>query len=238
MTFAAEIQALETSALVHLYTVDLSVIAPDLPEEEQFLRFCPMVNELGTAVVWQGNTYQPYPCESEGFSVTSQGSPPRPLFRALNLSGILTDLCQAYQDLVQAKVTRHRTFARYLDAVNFADGNPDADPDSHYPIDVFRIERKTAENEVFIEWELRWPWDLQGVILPGRPIIQNVCTWDYKSPECSWVPEVGSYFDINDEACAEADDECSHKLNGCKKRFGAKATIPYGGWPGAGMIRR
>ena len=158
--FNAEIQKLETSALLSLYVVDLSSIAPELPEEEQILRFCPMTNELGESVVWQGNTYTPYPCEGEGFGVSTQGSPPRPLFRAMNINGVLTDLCLAYQDLVQAKITRMRTFARFLDAVNFADGNPDADPENHYPDDVFRIERKTDENDIYIEWELRWPFEI------------------------------------------------------------------------------
>ena len=32
-------------------------------------------------------------------------------------------------DLINAKVTRKQTFARYLDAVNFAEGNPEANPD-------------------------------------------------------------------------------------------------------------
>lgn len=238
MSFPAEIQKLQTSALIHLYSVDLSEIAPELPEGQQVLRFCPMVNELGEAVVWQGLAYTPYPCEADGFGVTSQGAPPRPLFRALNMNGILTDLCRAHQDFIQAKVTRHRTFARFLDAVNFVAGNSEADPDSYYPPDVFRVERKTDENDIYVEWELRWPFDLQGVVIPARAIIQNVCAWRYKSPECSWVPVEGGYYDSNDQPCSVENDTCSHKITGCKKRFGAKTTLPYGGWPGAGMIRR
>lgn len=235
---SAEIQKLETSAFIYLYTLDLSGIAPELPAEQQLLRFCPMTNELGNPVVWQGHAYTPYPVHAEGFSISSQGVPPRPLLRAANINGVLTALCQAHQDLAQAKLTRIKTFARFLDAVNFAAGNPEADPFQHYPIDVFRVERKTEENDVYIEWELRWPFDLQGVLLPGRFIAQNTCPSVYKSPECGWVPVEGKYFGIRDYATGVAGDECSKRLKGCELRWGTKAVLPYGGFPGAGMVRR
>ncbi|MDO9103380.1 MAG: phage minor tail protein L [Methylovulum sp.] len=234
----AEIQRLATSEFVSLYTLDLSGIAPDLPVGEQLLRFTPMVNELGQPIVWQGHVFTPYPIESEGFDVTAQGSPPRPKLRAANLDGVLSDLCLAYNDLVLAKLTRIKTFARFLDAVNFVDGNPEADADQHYPLEVFSIERKTEENDIFIEWELRWPYDLQGVLLPGRPIAQNLCPTLYKSPDCGWVPVEGHYFNQNDQPCSLVDDDCSQALTGCRLRFGAKNSLPFGGFPGAGMVRQ
>lgn len=235
---SAEIQKLETSALLELYMLDLSQIAPALPPEEQQIRFCAEANELGQPVVWGGFAYTPYPIKAEGFSLSAQGAPPRPTLGLMNINGVLTELCQAYQDLVQAKLYRARTFARFLDAVNFANGNPEADPTQYYPVDVFRVERKTEENDVYIEWEMRWPFDLQGVMLPGRFIAQNTCPTIYKSAECGWVPVDGKYFDINDQPCALINDECSKKLKGCESRFGAKAVLPYGAFPGAGMVRQ
>lgn len=234
----AEIQKLETSALIELFALDLSKIAPNLPAEERLIYFCPMTNELGGPVVFGGVAYAPYPIEAEGFSVTAQGAPPRPTLRAANLNGVLTELCLAYQDLVQAKLYRTRTFARFLDAVNFADGNPEADAGQYYPLDVFYVERKIEENAIFVSWELRWPYDLQGVLLPGRPIIQNTCTTRYKSAACGWVPVEGATFDANDQPCSLAADTCSQALSGCQVRFGAKNVLPFGGFPGAGMVRR
>lgn len=238
MTISAEIQKLETSELVTLFELDLSDIAPELTGDDRYLRFTSMVNEKGESVVWQGKTYTPYPIDAQGFDLNAQGSPPRPTLRAANINGALSDLCLVYNDLVLAKITRLRTFGRYLDAVNFTDGNADADPDQHYPADVYRIERKTEENDIIIEWELRWPFDLQGVLLPSRVIAENLCAWKYKSAECSWSPVPGKYFDLTDTATSAGNDDCSKKLTACQLRFGAKAVIPYGGFPGAGMVRR
>ena len=234
----AEIQKLETSALIELYALDLSTIAPSLPVDQQIVRFCPMTNELEQPIVWAGNAYTPYPIHAEGFGISTQGAPPRPVLRAANINGGLTRLCQAYQDLCQAKLYRYRTFARFLDAVNFADGNPEADPNQHYPVDMFRVERKTVENDSIIEWELRWPFDLQGVLLPGRFIAQNTCPTLYKSADCGWVLVEGRYFNVNDQACSAGSDDCSRRLKACELRFGAKAILPYGGFPGAGMVRQ
>ena len=236
--FSAEIQKLSTSEFIELFELDLSQIAPLLPSEQQVLRFTSNVNIQEGVVYWQGVAYQAYPIEAAGFGMNSQGSPPRPTIKASNLTGELTDLCLAYQDLVGAILKRHRTFAKFLDAENFADGNPDANPTQHYPMDVFKVERKTKENELFIEWELRWFFDLSGVVSPGRVIAQNLCTSVYKSAECGWVPVVESYFDLTDTACDLVDDNCSQSLKGCKLRWGEKAALPFGGFPGAGLIRR
>ncbi|MDD5271884.1 MAG: phage minor tail protein L [Methylovulum sp.] len=237
MVFTQEAQGLVTSAFVELFELDLSKIAPTLPTDQQILRFSAQKNERGLDVVWQGHTYLAYPIQASGFNINGNNSPPRPTIKAANLSGILTDLCLAHNDLIGAKLIRHRTFARFLDAVNFSAGNPNADPDSHYPDDVFFVERRALENNAFIEWELRWPYDLEGVVLPGRVITEDICVSVYKSPECTWIPN-GHYFDVTDQPCAAGNDDCSHKITGCKLRFGAKVDLPFGAFPGAGMVRQ
>ncbi len=237
MSFSAEIQKLEPSAKVELFTLDISAIAPTLPSDQQILRFSAQKNELGSDVVWQNHSYLAYPIEATGFDITANGQPPRPTLRAMNLGGVLTDLCLAHDDLVGAQLLRQRTRARFLDAVNFADGNANADPNAHYPDDVFYVERKINEEDIFIEWELRWCFDLSGVAI-GRPIIQNTCPWIYKSAECGWIPSTGHYYDNTDTPCAAGSDACSQALTGCQLRFGAKAVLPFGGFPAAGMVRR
>jgi lambda family phage minor tail protein L len=235
---AAERQKLSPSALVSLYVLDLTDIAPDLSGEDRYFRFTAQKNELGNDVVWQTKTYVAYPIQVEGFGIAGQGSPPRPTIRAANISGLLSALCKERDDILGAKLIRKRTFEKFLDAANFADGNPNADPDQYLPDDVYFIERKSQENNLFVEWELRWPFDLQGVLLPRRQIIQNTCAWLYKGAECGWVPVVGKYFDAGDTATDAAGDQCGKRLASCQLRFGQKAALPYGGFPGAGFLRK
>jgi len=233
-----EIQQLDASARIELFELYMGDIAPELSGDDRYLRFTAQTNELGEAVTWNGKAYSPYPIFADGFEINAQGSPPRPKLRAANIGGALSSLCLGYNDLVLAKLTLIKTFARFLDAVNFSAGNPDADPAQHFPLEKFLIERKTEENDIFIEWELRWPYDLQGVTIPARPIIQNLCPTLYKSADCGWVPVAGKYFNAADAATDAAGDTCSQALTGCKPRFGAKSVLPFGGFPGAGMVRR
>jgi lambda family phage minor tail protein L len=45
-----------------------------------------------------------------------------------------------------AKVTRIQTLTKYLDSVNFIDGNPDADPTQELPREVWLVDRKSTES--------------------------------------------------------------------------------------------
>ena len=131
---------------------------------------------------------------------------------------------------------RKRTLAKYLDAVNFTAGNPDADPNQAFMDDVFFIDRKATENKVLVEFELAVAFDVQGVQLPRRQIIQNVCPWKYKGPECGYVP--GGMYNSSDQPVSQADqDVCGKRLNSCKLRFGTYAELPYGGFPAAGLTK-
>lgn len=345
-------------------------------------------NELTQPVVWQGNTYQPFPIESEGFDISTKGSLPRPKIRVANVNGMFSAEIRKNDDLVGCKIIRKRTFGRYLDDANFlktnrlansmdpatwdtyvtgvgvvevtrvndprygqvtritklvgatgdragikknvlgltgtqtnasiwckknsanATGNafrvetatlpsgvttnylplPDtstqwthiasesvftslsgdgtfyvfldgpvgtsidiyaphlslgeelkeyepttgkanqsADPNQHFADDVWYIERKLNENRYVVEWELSSAFDLQGVMLPSRQIIQNSCTWQYRSTECGYT---GAYFDKDNNLNDSAHDFCSKTLKACEVRFG-NGTLPYGGFPGA-----
>ncbi len=46
-----------------------------------------------------------------------------------NLFGLVTGMAEDLQSLVGATVVRRRVYARFLDAVNFVAGNPEADPE-------------------------------------------------------------------------------------------------------------
>lgn len=226
MTIKAEIQSLSPTALIELFTLDLSGLPDGQP-----LHFHAGTNKLEQPVVWQGVTYLPLPIEAEGFDITTKGSLPRPKVRVANINGMFSAELRAYDDLIGCKVIRKRTFVKYLDAVNFPAGNPDADPNQALTDDLWFVERKVSENRYLVEWELASAFDLQGVMLPYRQVIQNSCTWKYRSAECGWT---GGNFDKSDAPCDASSDFCAKRLNSCKVRFGVNGgTLPFGGFPGA-----
>lgn len=231
MTIAAELQKLAPSALIELYELDASAQGGGVS------RFHAGTNGLSQPVVWQGETYTPYPIEASGFETTGKGAFPRPAMRVANIGGAIGAMCAATDDLIGARLTRKRTFVRFLDAVNFEGGvNAEADPNQYLTDDRFYVNRKAGENAVFVEFELASALDVEGVKLPRRTVIQNVCTWRYRGSECGYTG--GAVADKNDIATAVlADDQCGKRLASCKLRFGAYAELPYGGFPGAGLHR-
>lgn len=112
--------------------------------------------------------------------------------------------------------------------------NPTADPTQVLDREIWTIDRKANENSIFMEWELTAPFDLRGVKIPRRQCIQNMCNWKYRGPECGYTGS--AYFNINDMAVSDANkDICGKRLSSCKRRFGATAILPYGGFPAVGI---
>jgi phage-related protein len=413
MSIRSDIQLLATTAVVELFELDLTNLG------DIVYRFHAGVNGLGNDIVWQGNTYSRFPIEAEGFEKTSTGVLPRPKLKAANITGIISAMAFNFQDLVGGKIIRKRTFAKYLDSVNFpAPANlllysdqfnnaswtkqgtsvvpnsiinhtgslsaskisetavssqhyvsrtraiiPDkdytlsvyfkagtriygwlrgqrrdssilhsatfnlstgtvvhqvgcipgieplgngwyrawitynshsgsldypevhigtsatasapstylgdtskyiscfgaqleegtkptsytsnnssiinnihADPNVYFPDDIWFIDRKSAENPIFVEFELAAAFDVLGVKLPRRQCIQNTCTWKYRGPECGYTG--GAIATKNDlPTNVLADDVCGKRLSSCKIRFGNNSQLPYGGFPGVGLIK-
>ena len=218
-------------AVIELFELDLTTFG------DQVYRFHAGTNELSQPIVWQGNTYTPFPVKAEGFDLNGRGQLPRPKLAAANVSGAITALALLFQDMVGAKVTRKRTLQKYLDAVNFSSGvNPDADPTAEFPEDVYFIDRKSGESKDAVEFELTASFDLYGVQLPRRQIIQNICVWEYRSSECGYTGT--NYFDKNDDSVPTlAQDVCGKRLSSCKCRFGQYAELPFGSFPAAGLLK-
>lgn len=230
MTIRADIQKLAPGAIVELFELDLTSFGGTV------LRFHAGTNELMGNVVWQGNTYTAFPVQATGFDFNGNGQQVRPKLLAANVAGSITALVLQYDDIVGAKLTRHRTLVKYLDAVNFTGGvNPSADPTAEFPLDVYYVDRKSAENNALVEFELAPAMDVTGVKLPRRQIIQNVCPWAYRGAECGWTGT--TYYDASDTATTLANDVCGKRLSSCKVRFGQYAELPFGGFPAAGLLR-
>lgn len=131
-------------------------------------------------ITWQGIDYIPWGIKAEGFQRRAEGTQPRPTLTLANVgidpnkkvmqSGVISRLCLAADDFVGMEVTRHRTLVRYLDAKNFPDGNPTADPTEEAPLEIWVIERKTQENLEVVVFELTTFLDLGDMQLPLRVI--------------------------------------------------------------------
>lgn len=255
LEITSEIQKLAVSAVIELFELDATAIG------DSVYRFHAGTNGLSNDVVFGGLTYTRFPIEAEGFEISGNGQLPRPKLRVANVSGAISFLVLTFGDLIGAKLTRRRTLAKYLDAVNFpypndsAESlvldfisgsyandtldlvrNPDADPDAQFPEDIFFIDRKSVENRNLVEFELSASFDVAGVQLPRRQIIQNVCPWVYRGGECGYTGT--SYFDTNDQPVGALGlDRCGKRLNSCEIRFGTNAPLPFGGFPSAGLIK-
>ena len=122
-------------------------------------------------IVWAGNSYQRLPIQAEGFAFR-KGQLPRPTLTLSNALGTITSILLTVNnttvgnDLTGATVTRIRTLARFLDAVNFpGDINPYGTPDStaEFPQEIYKIDRKSAENREVVQFDLASVFDLAGI---------------------------------------------------------------------------
>jgi lambda family phage minor tail protein L len=231
VTIESDLQKLEPGKLVELFVLDATALG------DTITRFHSGLNELKSPVVWQGETYSPFPIEGSGFELSGRGTLPQPKIRVANVSGLISALCMELDDIVGATLTRKRTLVKYLDAVNFAGGiNATADPTQELPDEIWTVNRKAEENKVYVEFELSAAFDVAGVKLPRRQCIANVCPWRYRGTECGYAG--GAVADINDVATADLTrDQCGKRVASCKLRFGEFAELPYGGFIAAGLVR-
>lgn len=186
----SELQKINPSSIIEMFKLELNT---DMHGTSDVYRFHAGTNLTTNGdIIWAGNTYQRFPVEADGFEYTGNGQLPRPKLRISNLLGTITALLLTLPEgLEGAKVTRIRTLARYLDAINFpGNTNPygTPDPTAEFPQEIYYVDRKTLETRDVIEFELAAAFDLAGVRAPKRQCIANICQWQYKSAECGYTP--------------------------------------------------
>jgi lambda family phage minor tail protein L len=232
MSIVTDLHSLTPGNLIVLYQLDTTPIGGS-----DILHFFADANALGGNLVWGGVTYTHFPLEATGFERSGTGGSPRPKLVVANVDGLIGQFGRSLGGLEGAKLVRTRTFMKYLDPANFPGGvNPSADSNQYIDREVWFISRRASENRIFIEYELAASFDLGNVKLPRRQIVQNVCTWRYRSAECGYSG--GPVADVKDVATADVTkDVCGKRLGSCKLRFGATSVLPYGGFPGAGLSR-
>lgn len=174
---------LQPTAIVELFLLYFNTV----DKEDAFIAFHggAIYNQ---GITWQGIEYLPIPVETEGFEVHADGTMSRPKMRVSNKDYFVTDLLNNNQDLQFAKVVRKRTFVKYLDDINFDGGNPWGDADSTAEIsnDTYLISQKTAENKVFVEFELTSPLDLENFEVNNRLVMSRYCGWYYRGCGCNY----------------------------------------------------
>ena len=229
MSIYGDLQSFKQDAKIDLYIISEGKLGTET------FHFHSGANEFKQNIVWQGVEYVAIPMEASGFEFNGKQFP-RPKFKVANLDGIITGLVSEFDDLIGCKVTRKQTTARYLDAVNFENGNDNADPSQQYPNEQYYITQKTAENKVYIEFELGTILDLSGVAIPVEQCIANTCRFRYRvDKRCGYSG--GAVADKYDNPTTDTTkDACSHKVNGCKLRFGANNPLRFGGFSGIALI--
>lgn len=232
MTVQTDIQSFDSGELVTLFELDTSIY------DGSVHRFCSSVDN-GASVVWAGNTYPPFPVEAEGFERNGKGQLPQPILRIADPSGAIYSLIRNYKDLIGATVTVIRTFRKYLD------GEETADTSAKFPDEVYQIERKSAQNRFMTEFTLSALVDMQGLKLPKRIVLKNICShiyrvWNgasftYTDATC---PYTGTgYFTALGVSTTSDLDVCGKRFSDCQLRYPQPETLPTRAFPGVENVR-
>jgi len=169
-----DLQKINPSAIIELFTITTETA---LHGSNTTYRFHNGTNlNANGDIIWAGDSYVKMPIQAEGFAFR-KGQLPRPTLTVSNALGTITAILlnvnsiTTGNDLTGATVTRIRTLARYLDAVNFpGSSNPlgTPDPTAEFPQEIYKIDRKSSENRETVQFELAAVFDLAGVRVPKR----------------------------------------------------------------------
>ena len=186
----SEIQKINPSSIIELFVLQLvsslhgtSSGLPSSNNENNIYRFHAGSNlNANGEIVWAGKSYMRFPVTAEGFAF-QRGQLPRPKLTVSNATGLMSlilesvNLVTVGNDLTGATVTRIRTMARFLDAVNFpGSSNPlgTPDPTAEFKREIYTVDRKATENREIVEFELAAVFDLAGVRAPKRQCTRSL----------------------------------------------------------------
>ena len=177
-SYISEVQKTDPSAIIELFELELVEglhYATGNPDSviTTYRWHSGMTAAGAGSIVFNSQTYTPMPIEAEGFDYKSgqNDAQARPILRISNLlSTVSTILIEVNKvtvgnDLLNAKVTRIRTAAMFLN------GESTANSSATSRNEVYFIVRKSTENREIVEFELAQAWDLPGVKLPKRQVL-------------------------------------------------------------------
>lgn len=208
-----ELISLESTSIISLFEIDLRTIKENLniggaAISPDILRFHNLEAFNQRTINFRGDTYHPMPIMADGFEVSSNGSLPRPTLTMTPLKQILdsadNDITVSSREyfislkraileldnMIGAKVTRIRTFFKFLDATNSYEGVGDftsgLNKNPEFPRETYYVERKMTEDKNMLQFELSSVLDLENFKLPGRLCIANRCPWTYRGEGCCY----------------------------------------------------
>lgn len=219
--------------LVTLFVLDATDIGGSI---YRFTSTVTSVSGVRSAVEFQGVTYFPLDIEAKGFETKGDGQLPRPKLTLNSQETTIHTAVNTYDDLIGCVIYRKKTYSKYLD------GEPLANANAEFPIDIYTIERKVAHNQERITFELSAYMDYQGRKIPARMAIRDTCThryriftggsFDYTNATCPY--DGTDYFTREGLTTTSGNDVCGRRLSDCKLRFGATAELPTRAFPGVG----
>lgn len=118
------------------------------------------------------------------------------------------------QSLVGGTVVRCKVYVRFLDVVNFVNGNSYVDSEQEV-ISRWCIEQCSELSVVSVFFVLFTSTETDGVVFSGRIMLVNICIWIYRGDECGYSGSV--VVDEYDQLTFDiTKDKCSKCLSGCK----------------------
>lgn len=225
----ADFQKLYVDGLIRLFEIDAEKLGAGI------LRF--HGHAQSGAIVFRGQSYDAMSLQVSGLEIRSDGKASNPTLTLANnihgVQGAVSAYCLRFKDFAGAKVKVISTMAKYLDAVNFDDGNPNASDECREQI--WFIEQKTSENASQVVFELSNPIDFEGLKIPVRQINSH-CHWcvmgNYRGEECGYIGT--ARFDENNNPTDNPElDKCNGRLSGCKVR---NNVARFGGFPTSSLL--
>ena len=243
----SDFQKLSVRGLVTLYELDASSLGAGIlrwhghASQEDWQKIDPSQSDDGHGqdIIWQGEIYKPIPISSDGLEMRGDGKASTPrLSLANNIDGIqgaVSALCLRHDDFCGARLTVINTLTKYLDSVNFIDGNAQAS-DEHKN-QIWYIEQKVSENASQVTFELSNPVNFEGAKIPCREIT-SFCHWAvngrYRGEECGYIG-AAMFDDDGNPTDDPSNDKCGGTLSDCRLRFGENEPLPFGGFPASSL---
>ena len=159
--FQGEINKLQqNSALVTLFILDGSAFGGTV------FRFTNNPSASGGPIQFGGAFYQPIPIMAEGFDITATGTMAKPTLSLGNVGKVVQAQMMQHGDLVGWKLSRIRTYEKFLD------GKPEANPGACIGPEAWLVEKLVMRSAMGIQWQLTTSLDRMA-FKTGRQILKD-----------------------------------------------------------------
>jgi lambda family phage minor tail protein L len=158
-TIREQITKPNIGAFVDLFHVDLNPIG--VATEFYF------TPSSRTPILFNGETYNPFPIELGGADRNVTGAPSRVTMKVSNVNQMVAAAVITYGDMVGGHVTYTRTLE------NFLDGAEDGGTSQSFPVQRYIILQKSAFSQQSIEFTLGTELDRPGLMLPRRQCLKT-----------------------------------------------------------------